>query len=68
MPRLHRAWVPLAAAGALGACAQAPLAVADVDGRVVCNAERMADAEARARRDFTELRWVNCPRATLRAR
>jgi hypothetical protein len=51
----------------LAACAPAPLTRADVDGLVVCNAERMAEVEARARREGVVLRWVNCPRATLRA-
>jgi hypothetical protein len=47
-------------------CASAPLTKADVDGRVVCNVDRMDQVERAARRTFAEIRWVNCPRATLR--
>jgi len=47
-------------------CASAPLTKADVDGRVVCNVDRMDQVERAARRTFGEIRWVNCPRATLR--
>ena len=58
----------LAAAGLiLCACAPQPLTKADVDGLVVCNADRMAEVEAKARREHVELHWVNCPHATLRA-
>jgi hypothetical protein len=47
-------------------CATAPLSKADVDGRVVCNVDRMDQVERAARRTFAEIPWVNCPRATLR--
>jgi hypothetical protein len=47
-------------------CATAPLSKADVDGRVVCNVDRMDQVERAARRTFAEIHWVNCPRATLR--
>ncbi len=47
-------------------CASAPLTKADVDGRVVCNVDRMDQVERAAGRTLGEIRWVNCPRATLR--
>ena len=58
----------LAAAGALTGCATPqPLTKADVDGRVICNYDRMDAVERKARQQGVELRWINCPRATLRA-
>jgi len=58
----------LVAAGALlCGCAPQPLTKAEVDGLVVCNSDRMAEVEAKARREHVEVHWVNCPRATLRA-
>jgi hypothetical protein len=56
----------MAAAGALAGCAPAPLTKADVDGRIVCNADEMARIERAARRENKEVHWVNCPLATLR--
>ena len=47
-------------------CAQAPLTKAEVDGRVVCDSERMAKVEQQARLDNRAVVWVNCPTVTLR--
>lgn len=55
--------VTIAASG----CAPAPLTKADVDGRVVCNADRMDQVEREGRRAFKEVHWINCPPAVLRA-
>jgi len=54
-------------AAALAGCAPAPLTKADVDGRVICNADQMDQVERSARRDGKALHWVNCPQVTLRA-
>lgn len=51
----------------LAGCAAQPLTRADVDGRIVCDADRMAQLEREARRNNAELHWVRCPTATLRA-
>lgn len=48
-------------------CAPAPLTKADVDGRIVCNVDRMDQVERAARREFKEVHWVHCPEAVLRA-
>jgi hypothetical protein len=56
----------IVAAAALSACAPPPLARADVDGRVVCNVDRMDQVERAARRENREVHWVHCPQATLR--
>jgi hypothetical protein len=64
-----RTLLPLSVVGIvllLSGCASAPLTKADVDGRVVCNVDRMDQVERAARRTFAEVHWVNCPRATLR--
>ena len=50
----------------LTGCAPAPLTKADVDGRVVCNADRMDQVERAARREFKDVIWLHCPEATLR--
>jgi hypothetical protein len=55
----------LVAAG-LAACAPAQLTKADVDGKIVCNADRMAQIERAARRENKDVYWVHCPEATLR--
>lgn len=47
-------------------CAPAPLTKADVDGRIVCNYDRMDQIERAARRENKEIHWVHCPPATLR--
>ena len=62
----------LTVTGALGlallaGCASAPpLAKADVEGRIVCDSDRMARAERQAWRSGGTVVWVNCPEATLR--
>ena len=56
----------VAVAALLGACAPAALTKADVDGRVVCNADSMAEIEHAARRENKDVHWVHCPQATLR--
>jgi hypothetical protein len=53
-------------AGVLSACAPVQYTKADLDGRVVCNTERMDQIERAARRENKEVHWVNCPLATLR--
>ena len=53
-------------AGALPGCAPVQLARSDVDGRIVCNSDRMDQVERAARRENREVHWVNCPLATLR--
>lgn len=60
-----------AVAGVAGAlliagCAPAPMTKADVDGRIVCNEVQMDQVERQARRNATQVHWVNCPVATLR--
>jgi hypothetical protein len=59
----------LVAAGGLTGCAtqQQPLTAADVDGRVICNYDRMDELDRKARIQGHQLVWLNCPRATLRA-
>jgi hypothetical protein len=56
----------IAVAGAVAACAPVQLAKADVDGRIVCNADRMDQVERAARRENREVHWIHCPLATLR--
>jgi uncharacterized protein YfaQ (DUF2300 family) len=56
----------ITAAGAMAACAPVQLARSDVDGRIVCNTDRMDQVERAARRENREVHWVNCPLATLR--
>ena len=51
----------------LSGCAPVQYTKADVDGRIVCNVDVMDRVEQHARRNFTQVVWVNCPRATLRA-
>jgi hypothetical protein len=48
-------------------CASEPLTKAEVDGRVVCNVDRMDQVERSARRDNKEIHWLHCPEAVLRA-
>ena len=62
----HAALLALAACAALGGCASPQLAKEDVDGRIVCDVDRMDEVERNARRSFTDLRWVRCPTARLR--
>jgi hypothetical protein len=56
----------VAVAAGASACAPAPLTKADVDGRVVCNSDRMEQIERAARRENKDVHWVHCPQATLR--
>ena len=51
----------------LSGCAPAPLNKADVDGLIVCNVDYMDQVERQARREFRQIVWAHCPRATLRA-
>jgi hypothetical protein len=55
-----------AVAIAVAGCAPAPLTKAEVDGRIVCNVDRMDQVERAARRENKEVHWVNCPQAVLR--
>jgi hypothetical protein len=50
----------------LAGCAPVVYTKADVDGRVVCNEDRMDAVEREAKRRMTTVVWVNCPTATLR--
>lgn len=50
----------------LSGCAPVQYTKADIDGRIVCNADVMDRVEQHARRNFTQVIWVNCPQATLR--
>ena len=50
----------------LSGCASAPLTRAEVDGRIVCDSDRMDRAEREARKNGAGIVWVNCPTATLR--
>jgi len=56
----------LGAATVVAGCAPAPLTKSDVDGRIVCNVDRMDQVERAAHREFKSVYWVNCPKATLR--
>ena len=51
----------------LAACAPQPLTKSDVDGRIVCNTDRMDQVERDALHRNAQLRWVHCPEVTLRA-
>jgi len=53
-------------AAALAGCAPVELTKADVDGKVVCNPDRMDAVERAARREHKDVIWLHCPRATLR--
>ncbi len=55
-----------AVAVVVAGCAPAPLTKAEVDGRLVCNVDRMDQVERAARRENKEVHWVNCPQAVLR--
>ena len=59
-------WIAVPLVLLVAACAQAPLTKAEVDGTIVCHADRMDQVERTARRHTTAVYWVNCPRATLR--
>ena len=51
----------------MAGCTPAPLTKADVDGRIVCNADQMDQVERSARRENKEVHWLHCPQAVLRA-
>ena len=51
----------------MAGCTPAPLTKADVDGRIVCNADQMDQVERSARRENKEIHWLHCPEAVLRA-
>lgn len=51
----------------MAGCAAEPLTKAEVDGRVVCNVDRMDQVERSARRENKEIHWLHCPEAVLRA-
>lgn len=59
--------IVVAAGWTTAGCAPQPLTKADVDGKIVCNVDRMDQVERAARRANAEVHWVNCPQATLRA-
>ena len=59
--------VIVVAVGFMAGCAPQPLTRADVDGKIVCNADRMYQVEQQARREGAQIHWVNCPQAVLRA-
>lgn len=56
----------LVAALALGACAPVEYRKADLDGKVICDADRMDRIERDARRAGVLVQWVQCPTITLR--
>jgi len=60
------AWAIVMLASGLAGCAPVELTKADVDGKVVCNPDRMDAVEQAARREHKDVIWLRCPRATLR--
>ena len=52
---------------AVAGCAVEPMTKAEVDGRIVCNADQMDQVERSARRENKEVHWLHCPQAVLRA-
>ena len=50
----------------LSGCAPMQFTKADLDGRIVCNADAIEQVERSARRNFAQVIWVNCPTWTLR--
>ncbi|MDQ6620224.1 MAG: hypothetical protein M3Z31_11095 [Pseudomonadota bacterium] len=57
----------LAASFMLGGCATAQrVSAEDLDGKVVCDEQRMIAIEREAHRNFTQVRWMSCPTATIR--
>ena len=57
--------IVMVAAGLTG-CAPVELTKADVDGKVVCNPDRMDAVAEPARREHKDVIWLHCPPATLR--
>ncbi len=59
--------VSIVAAVILGSgCAPVQYTKADIDGRYVCDADRMAQVERAAQRAGAEVHWVKCPQVRLR--
>jgi hypothetical protein len=56
----------LVAAGVLSGCGSMRYTKAGLDGRIVCDADRMDRIERAARREHKQVRWPSCPLATLR--
>lgn len=56
----------LAALAFASGCAPVVWTKADIDGRVVCDADRMERVERDAMRSFASVQWLNCPKVTLR--
>ena len=54
------------AAALLCGCATPQYSAQDLDGRVVCDEIRMSSVEQAAKKDMAQVRWVNCPTATIR--
>lgn len=50
----------------LAGCAPTVYTKAELDGRIVCNADTMERVEQKLRRSFAHVYWVNCPQGTLR--
>ena len=48
------------------ACAPQPFTRADLDGRVVCDADRVDAVERTARRNGSQVQWMHCPTVRLR--
>ncbi|HVF65445.1 MAG TPA: hypothetical protein VNE58_15770 [Casimicrobiaceae bacterium] len=61
-------FVAFAISGSLlvAGCAPVQYTKADLDGLVVCNVDAMDAVERAAKRNFTQIVWVNCPRAVIR--
>jgi len=53
-------------ASVLSACGPVQYTKADLDGRIVCDTDRMDRIDSAARRENKEVHWVSCPLATLR--
>ena len=56
----------LAAWALVTGCAETPPQNNAVDGKVVCHPDKMAQAEADAKRSGKQMMWVNCPQAVVR--
>jgi hypothetical protein len=50
----------------LSGCAPVHYTKADIDGRIVCNVDAVAQVEQAAKRNYATVHWVNCPTAKLR--
>ena len=56
----------MAALALVTGCADTPLQNNAVDGKVVCHPDKVAQAEAEAKRTGKQMMWVNCPQAVAR--